>query len=308
MRINLSPPQLAAFLHVARTGSFSEAAALQHVSQPALSRTIRVIEEVVGHRLFDRTTRSVELTPAGRELRPIAERMVAEFDSAFGELAQFIEGRRGRIVVAGLPSICAVLLPGAIARFQATHPAVDFLIRDGLSGTVVDAVTDGHADIGLTVGPLPAEQLSYRPLLADEFGLVCRADDVLARHASVPWSVFETRPFIAMNPASSVRSMTDAAFLQGGIAVRPLYECAFLGTTGNLVAAGVGISALPRLTLPLVGAAGLVWRPLVQPSLQRSLGVLTRLGRSLSPAAAQFLATLSAEAETTLPALRNPVA
>ncbi len=298
MHINLSPPQLAAFLHLARTGSFSEAAILQGVSQPALSRTIRMMEAVIGRSLFDRTTRRVELTPTGRELRPIAERMVAEFDGAFGELAQFIEGRRGRIVVAALPSVCAVLLPGAIARFQITHPAVDVLIQDGLAGTVTDAILGGRADIGLAVRPPPAEKLAYRPLLADEFGLVCRSDDVLAGPAAVGWPVFETRPFIAMDPASSVRAMTDAAFLQAGLAIRPLYECAFLATTGSLVEAGLGITALPRLTLRLVSASGLVWRPLVQPTLQRSLGVLTRVGRSLSPAASHFLAALTEAAET----------
>jgi DNA-binding transcriptional LysR family regulator len=92
--------------------------------------------------------------------------------------------------------------------------------------------------------------------------------------------------------------MTDAAFLQAGLAIKPLYECAFLGTTGNLVAADLGITALPRLTLPLIGAAGLVWRPLLQPDLERSIGVLTRTGRALSPAAEQFLAVLVDETRT----------
>ena len=96
-----------------------------------------------------------------------------------------------------------------------------------------------------------------------------------------------------MDPTSSVRAMTDAAFLQAGMAIRPLYEGAFLGTTGNLVAAGLGITALPRLTLPLTGAAGLVWRPLVKPSLRRALGVLTRVGWLPSPAALQFVAVVS---------------
>jgi LysR family carnitine catabolism transcriptional activator len=87
--------------------------------------------------------------------------------------------------------------------------------------------------------------------------------------------------------------MADAAFLQVGIAVRPLHECAFLATTSNLVAQGLGITALPRLTLPMIGARDLVWRPLVSPSLQGSLGVVTSLGRSLSPAASAFLAVLA---------------
>ena len=86
--------------------------------------------------------------------------------------------------------------------------------------------------------------------------------------------------------------MTDAAFIQAGLAVAPLYECAFLGTTGHLVAAGLGITALPRLTLPLLGAAGLVWRPLMRPTLDRSIGVLTRVGHAPSPAAERFLAAL----------------
>src|SRR5829696_1873944 len=109
MRIN--PQQLSAFLQLAHTGSFSEAARLQGISQPALSRTVQQMEEAVGQRLFDRTTRSVVLTPTGQELLPIAERLIAELDSSFGELGRFIEGRRGRVAVAALPSIAAVLLP-----------------------------------------------------------------------------------------------------------------------------------------------------------------------------------------------------
>jgi len=271
MRINLTPHQLAAFLDLTRTDSFRDTARLHRMSQPTLSRTIQTI----GQRLFDRTTRRVQLTPTGRELRPIAERLVAEFDSAFGELGQFIEGRRGRVVIAALPSISAVLLPGAIARFLTDHSAVDFQIGDGLSGSVVDAVSDGRADIGLTVRPIPDVHLAYRALVADAFGLVCRVDHPLAGNATVAWSAFADYPFIAMDPHSSVRAITDAAFLQIGLAVRPLYECAFLATTGNLVAQDLGITALPRLTSPMVGAARLVWRPLVAPSLKRSLGVVT---------------------------------
>jgi DNA-binding transcriptional LysR family regulator len=254
------------------------------------------MEETIGRRLFDRTTRRVQLTPTGRELRPIAERIVAEFDTGFGELAQFVEGRRGRVTIAALPSIAAVLLPGAIARFLADSPAVDFQIMDGLSGTVVDTVVSGKADIGLTVRPTPAANLTYRPLVADAFGLVCRADHPLARSETTPWSAFANEPFIAMDPQSSVRAMTDAAFLQVGIAVRPLYECAFLATTGALVAEGLGVTALPRLTLPIIGSADLVWRPLEAPSLRRLIGVVTQVGRSLSPAASVFLKTLAQHA------------
>lgn len=295
MSFNLSPQHLAAFLNLARTGSFSAAARLQGVTQPALSRTIRFMENVIGNRLFDRTTRSVELTPTGRELIPIAERLVAEFAGAFGELAQFIEGRRGRIVVAALPSIAAVLLPGAIARFQKTYPAVDFLVHDALAANVVAATIDGRADVGVTLQPSPSDILDYRTLITDDFGVVCRADDALAARDVVAWSALADRPFIAMAPEASVRAMTDAAFVQAGLAIRPLYQCSFLASLFGLVAQGLGVTALPRLTLPLLNVGDLVWRPLTRPSLRRPIGVVTRIGRSLSPAALHFIDALEEE-------------
>jgi DNA-binding transcriptional LysR family regulator len=99
-----------------------------------------------------------------------------------------------------------------------------------------------------------------------------------------------------MAASSSVRALTDAAFLQAGLAIPALYECAFLGTTGHLVAAGLGITALPRLTLPLLATAGLVWRPLTRPALRRAIGVVTPAGRSPSPAVAAFFAVLVRQA------------
>lgn len=296
--MNFTPQQMSAFLHLCRTGSFGEAAQLQGVSQPSLSRTIQHMEAVIGRRLFDRTTRHAVLTATGQELKPIAERLVSEFTGAFGELARFLEGRSGRVVVAALPSVAAALLPRAIAEFRAAHPGVDFQIKDGLSESIEEIVMAGGADCGLTIRPLPARALAYRQILTDRFGLVCRSDDSLAGKGPLPWSVFAHRPFIAMAPGSSVRAMTDAAYLKAGLAVAPLYECAFLGTTGNLVAAGLGITALPRLTLPLVGAAGLVWRPLVRPTLDRSIGIVTRVGRALAPAAEGFLQALIMECST----------
>ena len=297
MSISLTPQQLSGFLQVAATGSFSEAARMLNVSQPALSRTVRTIEEVVGERLFDRDTRNVILTPAGEALRPIAERLVAEFADGFSELAQFVAGKRGRITIAALPSLAAALLPSVLRRFRLQYPGVEFLILDGPSISVLDLVTQRRADLGLTVQPPPDEGLTYRPLLSDEFGLVCRADDGLATaEEPLGWSVFADRPFIAMAASSTVRATTDAAFVQTGIAVTPLYECATLGTAGHLVASGLGITALPRLTIPLI-ATDLVWRPLTQPLLHRHIGVVTPKRRSLAPAARAFLDGLLAEAE-----------
>lgn len=294
MRINITPQQLAAFLRVAETASFSEAATRLAVSQPALSRTIRMIEETLGARLFDRDTRNVALTPAGHELRPIAARIVREFDNSFSELSRFVTGQRGRVTIATLPSMAAVLLPGAIVRFRETRPDVDFQIIDAHSGSVENAIAEGLAEIGLTARPNPDRDLVYHPLLSDEFGLVCRKDDPLAAGDTASWSVFADRRFIAMSSGSSVRAITDAAFLQHGMAVAPLFECGFLATARALVDARLGVTALPGLTVPLMAESGLVWRPLVA-TYRRSLGVVRRAGASLSPATLDFIALLRQE-------------
>jgi LysR family carnitine catabolism transcriptional activator len=297
MRMNITLQQLTVFVRVADAGNFSEAARSMAVSQPALSRTVKALEDEVGERLFDRNTRNVHLTPAGLALRPVAERLIAEFTGSFTELAQFVAGRAGRITIAALPSVAAALLPRALARFQAERPSVEVLILDGLSGSITEAVASGRAEIGLTVQSPHTDALSYRPLLADDFGLVCRADDRLASvTGKLTWSVFADRPFIAMAPSSSVRTMTDAAFLQCGLVVRQLFECAFLGTTGHLVANGLGITALPELALPLAAAKGLTWRPLHRPLLRRHVGCVVRRARSLSAASARLLDLLTEEA------------
>jgi DNA-binding transcriptional LysR family regulator len=220
---------------------------------------------------------------------------VSEFEAGLSDLGRFVTGRRGRVVVAALPSIAAVLLPGSISRFLAERPEVEFEILDAISGSVLDAVADGRAEIGLTARPMPGRDLVYEPLLSDDFGLVVRRDDPLAERPYCTWQVFAERPFIAMSSGSSVRAITDSAFVECGLAIAPLFSCGFLATTRALVHEGLGITALPGLTVPLMAESGLVWRPLIEPMRRRSLGYVRRAGATLSPAALDFMAAMRRE-------------
>lgn len=112
MRNSLTLKQMAALVAIAEQGNFSAAADHLHVSQPALSRTVRLAEEGLGTRIFDRDTRSVSLTPEGEELLPIARRILGEFNDSMGELFQFMEGKRGRVRVSAVPSVAQSLLLG----------------------------------------------------------------------------------------------------------------------------------------------------------------------------------------------------
>ena len=154
------------------------------------------------------------------------------------------------------------------------------------------AVEEGRADLGLSVRPAPQQRLRYQHLLDDPMVLLCRADDPLAARPSVPWSVFAQGPFISSAPASSIRQITDAVFVQKRLTLRPTLEYPRVTACGALVAAGLGIAALPRLALVLANLQGLAAAPLVRPQASRAIGIVTRIGRTLPPVARAFMATL----------------
>jgi DNA-binding transcriptional LysR family regulator len=294
MRSNLGLRQLEAIMAIATHGSFSAAAGQLHVSQPALSRTVRLAEEGLGARLFDRGSRKATLTAAGAELLPIARRIMLEFRDSIGELSQFVEGKRGRVRVSALPSIAQSLLVDAIAGFNAAYPAIEFLVRSDSAETVLALLESREIDIGLTVQPPPDGRFAYEHLHDDEFVLVCRADDPLARQArpagALAWSALETRPFIAATSGSNTRGATDAAFMRARLNVHPAHEVASsnLQVIGGLVAAGLGLSVLPASALACLGQTSLVARRLTKPRMQRKVGIVTLTGRTLSPATDRF--------------------
>jgi DNA-binding transcriptional LysR family regulator len=293
MRSRLTLQQLQAFCQVADSGNFRGAAAALNVSQPALSRTIRVAEEQLGARLFDRDTHRVELTPAGRELRPIAQRILAEFDGAFSDLAGFLAGRSGQVAIGSLPSVGVAVLPSLLARFRAEHPQVRFTLLEAPAGPLLAALEDGRVDVAVTVRPVPGQRMRYQHVLDDPYVLVCRRDDPLARKRFAPWGVFAQRPFLAPFEQSSIRPVTDAVFLQHKLQVDVSVVYPSIAAAGALIEAGMGITALPRLALQLAPSGALAAVPLRGPVVHRSLGLVTRIGRTLSPVAHAFVPQLA---------------
>ena len=292
MRVDLNLRQLEAFTQVAASGSFRQAARQLGQSQPAISRFIRQAEQALGARLFDRDTRRVEITPAGRELLPLAQRMLRDFDDALGEFGAFMAGDSGQVSVAALPSTGVALVPHAIAAFALSHPQVRFTLSEAPADALLALVEEGRADFGISVRPAPRQRLRYRHLHDDPFVLVCRRDDPLASRPVVPWSVFGGRPCLVSAPHSSIRPVTDAVFLRQRKPPRPVLEYPSIAAAGALVNAGLGITALPVLALELLDMRELAAIPLQRPFMTRPIGIVTRIGRSLPPAARAFMASL----------------
>jgi LysR family carnitine catabolism transcriptional activator len=287
-RIDISPFEVQVFLAVAESGSFSRSSEHAGMSQPAVSRAISRLEQRLNIRLFDRTTRQVALTPHGRAFLPIAQRVVRDLTVSLDELRSYVSSVVGHVTIAALPSVAATLLPTALHRFHTDYPSVTIAILDSFQDNVAAAVAQGEADLGISVEPPPAMRLSFSPLIEDRFfAILPRGHPLVAEN--VRWSDLFAHPFIAMRAMTSVRVLTDRVAADLGIVVEPEMQASHPATAGAMIQAGLGVSALPEMTMTLLSPEGLVMRPLVEPVVIRPLGLVTRSGRTL-PHLAQILA------------------
>jgi LysR family carnitine catabolism transcriptional activator len=287
---DLSTRQLRAFLALAEQRNFTRAAQASHLSQPAFSALIRTLEDAVGTRLFDRDTRSVQLTPEGRLFEGSARRLLEDMGSAMGDLADHVERRKGRVRVAALPSLAAGWLPAVFAEFMQAWPGIRLDLDDALSDACIALVRSGQADFALAAsgagtgtGGTADSDLRARKLCTDRFHLVCRADHPLARAPRLTVKKIAPYPFVQMARNSSVRQALDAALHPQRL--NAMFEVEHLATVMGLVEAGLGISVVPALTLFHFQRDTLVTRPLPLPALTRTVYLVQRREGSLSVAA-----------------------
>jgi LysR family carnitine catabolism transcriptional activator len=286
--MNITLRQLQVFVAASRARSFSEAADKLGISQPSLSSTIRKIETQTGLRLFDRTTRSLLLTADGRDLATVAEDLVRDFEAALGGIAARSAGKRGRVSIAVLPSIAATILPSALSVFTKEFPEVDVSIHDVLQDRAIALARNGTVDFSITTQPAAFPELDYDEVGSDPFFLVCRRDHPLARRRVVTWKEIADYPYVAMSGTTSVRRFADVALGQAEALIHPRYEVEQIPSAVALVSAGLGVTALPALTLSMFNSRDVLMRPIEAPILRRRIGVLTLKQRSLS-APAHFL-------------------
>ena len=293
--MNFTLPELEAFFEVTRLGSFTRAARILNMSQPALTVRIRHLEQALGVRLLDRTTRSVTLTQTGKEFFPSVERVLREV-AVVAESAKDVADRRRRLVtVAAIPSLAATLLPRIVAAFQAEHPAVIVRLRDGVGQRVLNLVKSGEADFGIGSPTRRDAGLRITPLAMDPLCAVFPAGHTLEQRSTIRLEDLLTVPLILMDPGYTVRTLIDIAFESISQPVTPVHEAAYVPTALGLVGAGLGVAVLACSAADRTGieTGGLATRVIDHPMLVRHIAVIESATRSLSPAATQFLNTVS---------------
>lgn len=304
MLINWDSRELTVFLTLAETLSFRRTAEQVHLSQPAVSGVIARLEDALGVRLFDRTTRNVQLTGAGQVFLEQAQLLCRQADEAVQAVRNVASLAVGQVVMAALPSLAATVVPAAFARFALQHPGVRLQVFDTLSGPACDLVRAGQVECALTAANPAYADLDYTPLVSDGFVLLMRPDHPLAAQTgALTWASVSDLVHVSMPLPSSVRQYADAALLEHRVRFAPRYEVEHLATIQAMVAAGLGVAALPELAAVVTPNTGLVQRRLVEPDMRRPIGLVTRRGRSLSPACAAMVAMLEEEMRRLVPDL-----
>ena len=296
MTINWTAHELDVFLGVAETLSFRQTALRMHLSQPAVSGTVVRLEAMLSARLFDRTTRAVQLTEAGRVFAEQARYMRHQMEEAAMRVRAVSDAQVGRVALAALPSLAATVVPPAFARFARDHPAVRLELVDRLAASAFEMVRAGRVDFALTAANPAYADLQYQALSSDAFVLLMPHDHRLARgRGALAWADIAGLPHISMPAGTSVRQYADDAFLAHKLRFEPLYEVEYLATIAAMVAAGVGVSALPELAARVAKTPAVVMRKLRSPVMRRPIGLVSARGRAFSPAALRMIELLKGE-------------
>lgn len=290
--MEISLRQIRAYLAVARTLSFTRAAAETNLSQPALTVQIRSLEELLGVKLFDRSSRSVELTRLGRELVPVFHRLLREFDEAVTGVRDIARHGGGSVRLGALPSFAAGILPDIIVGFRARFPRVALTIKDAIASRVMDLVLSEEVDLGVVGGEPIHADLDVVHRAEDRLSVIFPARHPLAQIERVGVGELAGFPLILMDPATSVRATVDAAFAAGGYRAEVACEVTYMMTAVGMVRAGLGITILPASAHEIRAEPGLVARAIADPRFVRPIAVVRKRRRTLPPAAENFLAAL----------------
>jgi DNA-binding transcriptional LysR family regulator len=281
--MNISLRQLRAFLAVAKLRHFRRAADSLHLTQPAVSRHIAELESELEVKLFDRNTREVVPTEAGRYLHSAIERVLDELEGVLAHVHSENERRHGKVRVASVPTLSANLMPSCIAACAQRYPELTVQLHDQVQALVLESVRGGEVDFGVTVEPADTEAFDSEIIMHDTFVLVCRRDHVLATRSQVPWKKLKSQPLVLLDYASGSRRLIDRQLGHHGIDALVVQQTGHTQTAFSMVDAGLGITITPGLSTTQLPPA-LVARPLT-PVAHRAITLIRRRHRSLSPVA-----------------------
>jgi len=285
--------QLRAFVTVADLRSFRRAADEMHLSPPALSRRIERLEERVGARLLERTSRSVRLSVVGEAFVERVRSVLEDLDDAILGVSELSSGHSGRLTVAAVPSAACGFVPQALSRLTERYPGVRVRLLDGSFQATALAVLGGQADVGIGFHDSPVPGLDAELLGEEPYLLALPAGHRWAGRRTIRLHDLGAESMLSLTAGSGNRALLDQQLANAGVELHITHEAAHVWAMIGMVKAGLGCALVPAMALR-TASVDVVAVPLRGNPLRRSIALLTAADRRLTPLAQRLLPELRA--------------
>ncbi len=286
---------LALFHAVAQAGGISRGAERLHVSQPAVSKQIKELEDALGIRLLERLPRGSRLTDGGKLLAQYVQRLAVVEEETAQAIEEFRGLKRGRLAVGASTTIGAYLLPQVFGEFHRQHPDIELQLEIANTETIQNQLMEGSIEVGLTEGLMEAEHLDSEVFHEDELVAIAPRGHPLLKQNRVTVRELCREPFILREEGSGTRAVVERALSKRGVAAKPVLSLASPEAIKRAVIAGVGVAIVSRLAIGCELQIGsLVVIPVKDLVIRRPLHLQKLQSKSPSPAVSQFLKLLRA--------------
>ncbi len=289
MRINFDFIDLTVFLTVFDTGSFQRAGEVLSMSQSAITRRVQKLEEGLGVTLFERTTRSIQVTLAARLFYERAKAIVDNTQDAVkaisDDVSQFDYYRNEIITIATIQTATHDILPSVIRAFREQGYTARIQILDDFANGVVDAVAQGHADFGISFIGMDDAGVSFTPLFNDTFVVAMHRDNVLRYKDSIHWDDLATHSLAVPWKGSGNRMLIENGLSHTKHQLQWSYQVRHSSSLLSLVEANIAVAILPLSAIPQKDTSLIITRRLVQPSISRGIGIVRRTGHTFTASA-----------------------
>lgn len=198
-----------AFVILAESSSFNNAAKLLNITQPALTRRIKKMEEDLHIQLFERTTRKVTLTKVGKRLLPEARELIKKFDETLFNIRDMNAYHRGMVTLACIPTAVFYFLPLAIGKFNELYPNIKVRILEQGTNNCMESVLCNESDFGINMNNVTNSSIDFTPLVNEPFVLACRRDHPLVKKQLVEWQELVGYKMIGVRSSSGNRLLIE---------------------------------------------------------------------------------------------------
>lgn len=281
--------QLAYFVQVAKDNSFTVAAKNLHLSQPALSKMIKKLEEELGVQLFDRSEHKMALTDVGEKLFEEGQKLLLEMDSITEAIQDTKNLRTGNVSVGIPPVIGTSYFPPLIANFRKKYPGINLSIIENGAVTVYEMVEKGFVDLGLIILPKLSDQIEYIPVTVDEIVLIVHNDHPLAEKETVVFEDLKDETFALLDDTFLLHHHVIKACREAGFEPNIYFKSSQWDFLTELVSLNQGISILPRPILARFNSKNIKQIRINHPEMKWRIAVIVKKQRYISFAARKFI-------------------